>query len=368
VAQLAYLRTVQDWIVRPQLRTVPGVADVDSLGGYVKEYLVEPDPAKIAAFGISYDDLADALEKANVSVGANYIQRSGEAYLVRADARVHSLDEIARAVVATRGGVPITVGQVAKVEIGGELRRGAASRDGHETVVGSALMLVGANSRTVAGAVGVKLQEIAKTLPPGIRIVPTLDRSQLVLATITTVAKNLAEGAHWSRSSSLCCWATGAALIATLVIPLSLLISAIGMNGLNISGNLMSLGALDFGLIIDGAVIIVENSLRRLGERQAHEGRLLPCRAAGGSHCILEGNGAPHGLWPDRDLPGLPALPDVSGGGGQDVLAHGHHADAGAGLGFCVVADLCARPDRGAVQRLGRGQGSARDCRDQASL
>jgi hypothetical protein len=166
VAQLAYLRTVQDWIVRPQLRTVPGVADVDSLGGYVKEYLVEPDPAKIAAFGISYDDLADALEKANVSVGANYIQRSGEAYLVRADARVHSLDEIARAVVATRGGVPITVGQVAKVEIGGELRRGAASRDGHETVVGSALMLVGANSRTVAGAVGVKLQEIAKTLPP----------------------------------------------------------------------------------------------------------------------------------------------------------------------------------------------------------
>jgi cobalt-zinc-cadmium resistance protein CzcA len=246
VAQLAYLRTVQDWIVRPQLRTVPGVADVDSLGGYVKEYLVEPDPAKIAAFGISYDDLADALEKANVSVGANYIQRSGEAYLVRADARVHSLDEIARAVVATRGGVPITVGQVAKVEIGGELRRGAASRDGHETVVGSALMLVGANSRTVAGAVGVKLQEIAKTLPPGIRIVPTLDRSQLVLATITTVAKNLAEGAHWSRSSSSCCWATGAALIATLVIPLSLLISAIGMNGLNISGNLMSLGRAGF--------------------------------------------------------------------------------------------------------------------------
>ncbi|NOW45128.1 cobalt-zinc-cadmium resistance protein CzcA [Novosphingobium sp. SG751A] len=276
VSQLAYLRTVQDWIVRPQLRTVAGVADVDSLGGYVKEYLVEPDPAKTAAFGISYDDLADALEKANVSVGANYIQRSGEAYLVRADARVHSIDEIARAVVATRGGVPITVGQVARVEIGGELRRGAASRDGHETVIGSALMLVGANSRTVAGAVGTKLQEIARTLPPGIAIVPTLDRSQLVLATITTVAKNLAEGAglvivilfvllgNWR-----------AALIATLVIPLSLLVSAIGMNGLHISGNLMSLGALDFGLIIDGAVIIVENSLRRLAERQAHEGRLL---------------------------------------------------------------------------------------------
>lgn len=276
VAQLAYLRTVQDWIVRPQLRTVAGVADVDSLGGYVKEYLVEPDPAKTAAFGISYDELGDALEKANVSVGANYIQRSGEAYLVRADARVHSLDEIARAVVATRGGVPITVGQVAKVEIGGELRRGAASRDGYETVVGSALMLVGANSRTVAGAVGVKLQEIAKTLPPGIRLVPTLDRSQLVLATISTVAKNLAEGAALVAIILFVLLGNWrAALIATLVIPLSLLISAIGMNGLNISGNLMSLGALDFGLIIDGAVIIVENSLRRLGERQVHEGRLL---------------------------------------------------------------------------------------------
>ncbi|EIZ81254.1 Nickel-cobalt-cadmium resistance protein NccA [Novosphingobium sp. Rr 2-17] len=276
VSQLAYLRTVQDWIVRPQLRTVPGVADVDSLGGYVKEYLVEPDPAKTAAFGISYDELGDALEKANISVGANYIQRSGEAYLVRADARIHSIEEISHAVVANRGGVPIMVGQIAKVEIGGELRRGAASRDGYETVIGSALMLVGANSRTVANDVGVKLQEIAKTLPPGVKIVPTLDRSQLVLATISTVTKNLAEGAVLVIAILFVLLGNWrAALIATLVIPLSLLFSAIGMNGLNISGNLMSLGALDFGLIIDGAVIIVENSLRRLGERQAHEGRLL---------------------------------------------------------------------------------------------
>lgn len=276
VAKLAYLRTVQDWIVRPQLRTTPGVADVDSLGGYVKEYVVEPDSAKLAALGISYTELARTLEEANVSVGANYIRRSGESYLVRADGRVRSADEIGRAVIATRNGVPVTVNQVAKVNIGGELRRGAASRNGYETVVGSTLMLVGANSRTVAHAVALKLEDIGKTLPAGITVVPTLDRSQLVMATITTVAKNLAEGALLViviLFALLGNWR--AALIAALVIPLSLLMSAIGMNTLGISGNLMSLGALDFGLIIDGAVIIVENTLRRLAERQKHEGRLL---------------------------------------------------------------------------------------------
>jgi cobalt-zinc-cadmium resistance protein CzcA len=276
VAQLAYLRTVQDWIIRPQLRTTPGVADVDSLGGYVKQYVVEPDSARLASYGISISELGRALEEANVSVGANYIRRSGESYLVRADGRIRSLDEIARAVVATRDGVAITVAQVANVAIGGELRSGAASRDGSEAVVGSALMLVGANSRTVAHAVGEKLKDISTTLPEGIRIVPTLDRSQLVVATISTVAKNLAEGALLViviLFALLGNWR--AAMIAALVIPLSLLMSAIGMNALGISGNLMSLGALDFGLIIDGAVIIVENTLRRLAERQHREGRLL---------------------------------------------------------------------------------------------
>lgn len=276
VSKLAYLRTVQDWIVRPQLRTTTGVADVDSLGGYVKEFLVEPDAAKLAAFGISYADVNRALEDANLSVGANYIQRSGESYLVRADARIRTVDEIARAVVAQRQGVPVTVGQVARVSVGGELRTGAASRDGQETVVGSALMLVGANSRTVAQAVGDKLKEISKTIPPGVVIVPTLDRSQLVVATVTTVARNLTEGAVLVvviLFALLGNWR--AAVIAAMVIPLSLLFSAIGMNSLHISGNLMSLGALDFGLIIDGAVIIVENALRRLAHRQHQEGRLL---------------------------------------------------------------------------------------------
>ena len=276
VAKAAYLRTVQDWIIRPQLRTTPGLADVDSLGGYVKQYVVQPDPAKMATHGVSFAELARSLEEANVAVGANYIRRSGESYLVRADGRIRTKDEIANAVIATRAGVPVTVAQVANVNVGGELRTGAASRDGHETVVGSALMLVGANSRTVAHAVGTKLNEIARTLPAGITVVPTLDRSQLVVATISTVAKNLAEGALLVvviLFALLGNWR--AALIAALVIPLSLLMSAIGMNAFGISGNLMSLGALDFGLIIDGAVIIVENTLRRLAQRQHKEGRLL---------------------------------------------------------------------------------------------
>ena len=277
VAKLAYLRTVQDWTVRPQLRTTPGVADVDSLGGYVKEFVVEPDAGRLAALGISYADLSRALGDANISVGAHYIRRSGESYLVRTDARLRTVQEIEAAVVTRRQGVvPVTVGQVAKVTVGGALRSGAASRNGYETVVGSALMLVGANSRTVAQAVGDKLAAIEKTLPPGVTIVPTLDRSQLVLATIETVARNLAEGALLVvviLFALLGNWR--AALIAAMVIPLSLLISAIGMNSLKISGNLMSLGALDFGLIIDGAVIIVENALRRLAHRQQQEGRLL---------------------------------------------------------------------------------------------
>ena len=276
VSQLAYLRTVQDWILRPQLRTVHGVADIDSLGGYEKQYVVQPDPTKLTAYGISYFDLANSLEAANLSVGANYVQRSGEAYLVRADARIRSIDEIKHAVIGNRGGVPITVSDVAAVRVGGALRTGAASKDGYECVIGTALMLVDENSRTVAKAVREKLDEIKGTLPPGIAVHVALDRSQLVNATITTVAENLGIGAL--LVIAILFFLLGnvrAAFIATLVIPLSMLMSAIGMNGMKISGNLMSLGALDFGLIIDGAVIIVENTLRRISERQHREGRVL---------------------------------------------------------------------------------------------
>jgi cobalt-zinc-cadmium resistance protein CzcA len=255
------------------------------------------------------------------------------------------------------------------VEIGGELRRGAASRDGHETVVGSALMLVGANSRTVAGAVGVKLQEIAKTLPPGIR----------------WCRRWIGHNWCWPRSPQ---WpriwpkartrrdhplrAAGQlarALIATLVIPLSLLISAIGMNGLNISGNLMSLGALDFGLIIDGAVIIVENSLRRLGERQAHEGRLLTLNERL-EEVIASSKEMVRPTVYGQIVIFLVFLPCLTFQGVEGKMFSPMVITLMLALAsaFVLVTDLCARVDRGAVQRFGRGQGSARDCRDQASL
>ena len=275
-AKLAYLRTVQDWILRPQLTSVPGIAGVDSIGGYEKQYVVQPDPARMATLGVSFTELAEALERANVSVGANFYERGGEAFLVRADGRIRTLDEIARATVTTRGGVPIAVRDIADVRIGGDLRTGAATEDGEEIVVGTALMRAGGNSRTVAAAVGERLEELTRSLPPGIVVHPVLDRSKLVDATISTVEENLLIGAL--LVIAILFWLLGnirAAIIATLVIPLSFLLMAIGMNATGTSGNLMSLGALDFGLIVDGSIIIIENALRRLAQRQHAEGRLL---------------------------------------------------------------------------------------------
>jgi cobalt-zinc-cadmium resistance protein CzcA len=276
VAKLAYLRTVQDWVIRPQLRTVEGVAGIDSIGGYEKQFIVEPDPAKLASYHVSFSELAEALEKANFSAGAGFVERGGEAFLVKADGRIRTLDEIGRATVATRGGIAVAVRDVATVRIGGDLRTGAASENGNEVVVGTALMIAGGNSRIVANAVAERLEEISKSMPPGIRIKTVLDRSKLVNATIRTVEKNLLEGAL--LVIAVLFWLLGnirAAIIATLVIPLSFLMMAMGMNATGTSGNLMSLGALDFGLIVDGSIIIIENCLRRLAERQHHEGRLL---------------------------------------------------------------------------------------------
>lgn len=276
VAQAAYLREVQDWIVRPQMRGVPGVAGVDSIGGYEKQFVVAPDPTRMAAYGISFSDLSRALQAANLAVGANFVERGGEAFLVRSDSRVRGLGEISRAVVATRQGVPVTVRDVADVSLGGALRTGAASMNGDEVVVGTVLMLTGENSRTVARASAERLQTLAASVPPGIKVAVVYDRSKLVNATIRTVEKNLAEGALLVIVVLFLLLGNfRAALITALVIPVSMLMTAIGMNRLGVSGNLMSLGALDFGLIVDGAVIIVENSLRRLAERQHREGRLL---------------------------------------------------------------------------------------------
>jgi cobalt-zinc-cadmium resistance protein CzcA len=276
VSRLAYLRTIQDWVIRPQLRTVEGLAGVDSIGGYEKQFIVQPDPSRLAAYGVSFTELAEALEKANISVGANFIQRGGEAFLVRADARIRHIDEIGRTVIAVRNGVPVTVANVATVQLGGELRTGAASMNGKEVIIGTALMLAGENSRIVAQGVAERLDEVKKSMPPGVRLTTLYDRSALVDATIWTVEKNLVEGAILVIAALF--WLLGnirAAIIAALVIPLSFLMMAIGMNRYGVSGNLMSLGALDFGLIVDGSIIIIENCLRRLAERQHHEGRLL---------------------------------------------------------------------------------------------
>ena len=279
LAKAAYLRTVQDWIIRPQMRNVKGVAGVDSNGGYVKQYLVEPNLNALSTYGLSITELADALERANLSAGSNYVRRAGESFLVRADARLRSISEIEEAVVATRAGVPVRVKDVGQVVIGGAVRTGSGSRMGSEAVISTVLMLVGQNSRIVANSAAETLDQINKALPPDVFAEPVYNRSKLVNATIATVEKNLVEGALLVIVVLfLLLGNIRAALVTAAVIPITMLMTAAGMNGLGVSGNLMSLGALDFGLIVDGAVIIVENTLRRFAERQEHEGRLLTLR------------------------------------------------------------------------------------------
>ncbi|WP_010165237.1 efflux RND transporter permease subunit [Sphingomonas sp. PAMC 26617] len=276
LARAAYLRTVQDWIIRPQMRNVKGVAGVDSNGGYIKQYLIEPNLNALASYGISITELAAAMERANLSAGSNYVRRAGESFLVRADARLKSIEDIQEAVVATRNGVPVRVKDVGQVVIGGAVRTGSGSRMGSEAVISTVLMQVGENSRIVATSVADKLEQIKKTLPPDVFAEPVYNRSKLVDATIATVEKNLTEGALLVIVVLfLLLGNVRAALITAAVIPITMLMTAAGMNALRVSGNLMSLGALDFGLIVDGAVIIVENALRHLAERQQEEGRLL---------------------------------------------------------------------------------------------
>jgi cobalt-zinc-cadmium resistance protein CzcA len=272
----AYLRTVQDWIIRPQLKGVAGVAEIDANGGYVKQYHVVPSLRALTAYGLSFHDLLAALERNNLSTGAGFVEHNGEAYVVRATGRVASIGELTALPVTERHGVPVRIGDVAQVVLGSAPRTGSASENGEEVVLGTALMLVGANSRTVSTAVGARLEELQPSLPPGIRARTVLDRSSLVNATIDTVATNLAEGALLVVVVLFLMLGNfRAAVITALAIPLSMLLTAIGMVQTKTSGNLMSLGAIDFGLIVDGAVIIVENCLRHLGEAQRRLGRLL---------------------------------------------------------------------------------------------
>ncbi|WP_312320414.1 CusA/CzcA family heavy metal efflux RND transporter [Stenotrophomonas sp.] len=271
-----YLRTVQDWIIAPQMRSSPGLAGVDTVGGYVKEYGVHPDSARLAAYGLGLNDLVQALERSNVQAGAGFVQRAGEGLVVRADGLALTTSDLAQSPVATKDGVVIRVADVADVELSRAPRLGAASRNGHEAVLGTALMIAGGNSRTVAQSAADRLVEVNKSLPPNIFAVPVLDRSQLVNSTIKTVAKNLTEGALLVVVVLfLLLGNLRAATITALVIPLSFLFAVIGMNRFGISGNLMSLGALDFGILVDGAVIVIESTLLMLGQRRAELGRPL---------------------------------------------------------------------------------------------
>ena len=270
------LRTIQDWIIKPQLRTVPGVVEVNSIGGYEKQYHVLPDPTRLMAYKLSFREVMAALAANNANVGAGYIERNGEQYLVRTPGQVATTEEIRDIVIGSRAGMPVRVRDVADVREGQELRTGAATLDGHETVLGTAMLLIGENSRTVAQRVSAKLKDIARSLPDGVVARTVYDRTVLVEATIATVEKNLLEGALLVIVILFLFLGNIRAAVATAcIIPLSMLITITGMVEFKVSANLMSLGAIDFGIIIDGAVIIVENCLALLAAEQHRRGRLL---------------------------------------------------------------------------------------------
>ncbi|AJX34437.1 efflux RND transporter permease subunit [Burkholderia oklahomensis] len=272
----ADLRELQDWVVRPQLRNVPGVTEVNSIGGYVKEYRVAPNPAKLMSYGLTLADVVRALERNNDNVGAGYIEKRGEQYLVRVPGQARSVDDIANIVLTNVGGVPVRMKDVGQVDIGRELRTGAATSNGDEVVLGTVFMLMGENSRTVAKAVAAKMADVNRTLPAGVRAIPVYDRTVLVEKAVRTVKKNLLEGAVLVIAILfLFLGNIRAAVITALVIPLSMLMTFTGMVNAKVSANLMSLGALDFGIIVDGAVVIVENCIRRLAHAQRAAGRAL---------------------------------------------------------------------------------------------
>lgn len=270
------LREIQDWIIKPQLRNVPGVTEINSIGGYAKEYQVAPVPERLASYGLTLQDVVTALERNNGNVGAGYIEKSGEQLLIRAPGQVQSIDDIRNIILGNVEGVPIRIRDIGEVDIGRELRSGAATENGREVVLGTAFMLIGQNSRAVSQAVDQKMVEINRTLPEGVEAITVYDRTVLVDKAINTVKKNLLEGAVLVIAVLfLFLGNIRAALITAMVIPLSMLFTFTGMVSYKVSANLLSLGALDFGIIVDGAVVIVENCVRRLAHAQAHRGRPL---------------------------------------------------------------------------------------------
>ncbi|ABE50831.1 efflux RND transporter permease subunit [Methylobacillus flagellatus] len=272
----ADLRDIQDWIIKPQLRTVPGVAEINTIGGFAREYQVAPHPARLSSYGLSLGDIVKALERNNANVGAGYIEKHGEQYLVRIPGQVATIEDIQNIIVSNVGGVPIRIRDVGDVGMGRELRTGAATENGREVVLGTVFMLMGENSRAVAQAVAERLGDINKTLPPGVVAIPVYDRTVLVEKAIKTVRNNLLEGAALVIVVLLLFLGNiRAAMITALVIPLAMLFTFSGMVANKVSANLMSLGALDFGIIIDGAVVIVENCMRRLAHAQKQQGHPL---------------------------------------------------------------------------------------------
>ncbi len=270
------LREIQDWIIKPQLRNVPGVNEINTVGGYVKQYQVAPYSDRLVARGLSLSNLVAALENNNANMGAGYIEKSGEQYLIRVPGQVNNIEDISNIVVDTQAGVPVRIKDVADVLISAEPRNGAATENGHEVVLGTVFMLTGENSRAVSAAVEERLQEINKTLPAGITAKTVYDRTVLVDKAINTVKTNLMEGALLVIAVLFVFLGNvRAAIITMLVIPLAMLFTFTGMAAGKVSANLMSLGALDFGIIIDGAVVIVENCMRRLAHAQNKFGRLL---------------------------------------------------------------------------------------------
>lgn len=270
------LRTIQDWLIKPQLLKVKGVTEVDAIGGYQRQYQIAPDPARLLAFKLTLDDIATAVQRNNSNVGAGYIEQRGEQWLVRSPGQLENLNDISQLVIAKRGDALVRLHDVADVIYGKELRTGAASINGEETVLGTVFMLLGENSRTVSSAVAAKLDEINLRLPDGVTANAVYNRTTLVDKAIATIQKNLFEGAILVIVVLFIFLGNiRAALITALVIPLSMLFAISGMALNKVSGNLMSLGAIDFGLIVDGAVIVTENCLRRLGLAQHLRGRLL---------------------------------------------------------------------------------------------
>ncbi|TQV68240.1 CusA/CzcA family heavy metal efflux RND transporter [Exilibacterium tricleocarpae] len=270
------LRTLNDWVVLPQLRTVEGVTEVNTVGGYKKEIHITPDPMALVRLGLTLEDVLEAVERNNHNSGAGYIERNGEQNLIRVPGQVQTLADLERIAVADRGATSTLLRDVAEVIVGRELRTGAATQNGEEIVLGTTFMLIGENSRAVSIAVDERIAEIAASLPSGVSITTVYNRTTLVERTIATVEKNLAEGALLVVVVLfLLLGNVRAALITAAVIPLAMLLTITGMVQNQVSGNLMSLGALDFGLIVDGAVIIVENCLRRFSDEQKRRGRLL---------------------------------------------------------------------------------------------